>query len=445
MKNPRSIRGKLGRLVLISVGLALAVVAALGLWAEARRYILVKRDTLVATAQVFSSASAKAVASRDNAAIIEAIRAMGRVPGLLYAEVEDTGGATLAQIGGTVRLAGDLELDETGKASPLHLLASRTVQISVPVIDGGRTIGRLVLVSETSDLFARLESVLVTAGIGFVLAVTIGLLTSLRLQRSITQPLVLLERTMADIERSHDYSATIEVDSDDEIGALASSFNSMIHQIRERDGRLADREEEIIFRLSRAAERRDDQTGQHIIRMATLCLYIAQELGLDAKTCESIHRVAPMHDVGKIGVPDSIMLKPGKLDPEERKQIEKHAYHGYEILRDSSSELIQLGAEIALSHHERWDGTGYPLGLEGDQIPLAGRIAAVADVCDALACKRPYKPAWSLEAVQTYLVTQAGTQFDPDCVQALVRRWADVRAIYSDPEAKIPAGIAQVA
>lgn len=143
--------------------------------------------------------------------------------------------------------------------------------------------------------------------------------------------------------------------------------------------------EELVGRLLRAAERRDDDTGYHIVRMAETARVIASHLGLDAETVRLIHRASPMHDIGKIGVPDSVLLKPGRLDEAERRIMESHVEEGYEILRDSTIPLVQVAAEIASSHHERWDGTGYPKGLKGDQIPLSGRIAAVADVFDALA------------------------------------------------------------
>jgi putative two-component system response regulator len=135
--------------------------------------------------------------------------------------------------------------------------------------------------------------------------------------------------------------------------------------------------------------------------------------------------------MGKIGVLDSIMFKPGKLDAAERREMEKHTDYGYEILRDSKSDLVLLAAEMAWSHHERWDGTGYPRGLKGDAIPLVGRIAAVADVTDALASRRPYKPAWSLDAVRAHLIENSGTQFDPACAEALLKQWDTVEELYA--------------
>jgi putative two-component system response regulator len=213
---------------------------------------------------------------------------------------------------------------------------------------------------------------------------------------------------------------------------LAEQATALACRAAEATDLATTREEEIIIRLCRAAEQRDNETGNHILRMATLCRIIAEGLGLSPETCRDMFLAAPMHDVGKIGVPDAVLLKPGRLTPEERQLMERHVVLGHDILAGSSSKLIQLAAEIALSHHERWDGRGYPYGLKGRAIPQSGRIAAVADVCDALASDRPYKPMWTLQAVRAYLIKHTGTQFDPYCVRALLKRWEDVFAIYAD-------------
>lgn len=201
-------------------------------------------------------------------------------------------------------------------------------------------------------------------------------------------------------------------------------------EVRKATTALASREEEIILRLSRAAEHRDSETGNHILRMARYCRLIAEALGLDARTCEEVYLAAPMHDIGKIAVNDSILLKPDALTQAERSSMQKHTIQGYEILADSDSELIRMAAEIAHCHHERWDGTGYPRGLRGTQIPLLARIAAVADVFDALTSERPYKPAWTPEEARAYISANSGQHFDPDCVRAFLDRWDEVLAIY---------------
>lgn len=186
------------------------------------------------------------------------------------------------------------------------------------------------------------------------------------------------------------------------------------------------REHEIVTTLAKAAEHRDNDTGDHVSRVAGVVALIARRLGFDAERCSLLSLASTMHDVGKIGVPDAILLKQGPLAPVERSKMQDHAIRGHKILEGSSSDLIQLAAEIALSHHERWDGTGYPQRLVGERIPISGRIVAVADVFDALISHRPYKEAWSLELARQYLIDHSGTQFDPTCVDAFLSGWDEV-------------------
>jgi putative two-component system response regulator len=210
---------------------------------------------------------------------------------------------------------------------------------------------------------------------------------------------------------------------------LRDRVSWLANEVAQATRQLAEREQEIVYRLARAAEYRDSETGSHIARMARYCLLIAESMGLDADQCRALYLAAPMHDIGKIAVADSILLKPERLTPDERAAMEQHTLHGHRILADSKTPLIRLAAEIAVSHHERWDGTGYPNGLKGDDIPLVGRIAAVADVFDALTSVRPYKPAWTTDDARAYIVEASGTHFDPACVAAFLRHWPKVLEI----------------
>ena len=191
------------------------------------------------------------------------------------------------------------------------------------------------------------------------------------------------------------------------------------------------REREIISTLMRAAENRDSDTGDHIARVSTYVGLIAEALGLAPDACRLLCLASTMHDVGKIALPDAILLKPGPLTPEERREMERHAERGQRILGASASPVMQLAAEIAASHHERWDGAGYPYGLSGEGIPLPGRIVAVADVFDALTTERPYKQAWPRERARDHLVASAGAHFDPRVVEAFLSRWPQVEAAMS--------------
>jgi two-component system response regulator RpfG len=189
------------------------------------------------------------------------------------------------------------------------------------------------------------------------------------------------------------------------------------------------REHETLMKLAKAGEYRDEETGNHIYRMSKYARLIAEELKLTAMECDEIEAAAPMHDIGKIGISDLILLKPGTHTPEERVIMRRHAVIGYEILSDSPSRYLQMGAVIALGHHERFDGSGYPQGLAGENIPLPARIVAVADVFDALTSKRPYKEAWTFQEALNHIQSESGKHFDPACVHAFERRIDAVAAI----------------
>ncbi|MFT5664693.1 MAG: two-component system response regulator RpfG [Gammaproteobacteria bacterium] len=189
------------------------------------------------------------------------------------------------------------------------------------------------------------------------------------------------------------------------------------------------REKEALIGLAKAGEYRDEDTGYHVVRMAKYSKEIAIALGLSEKECDEIEYSAPMHDIGKIGIPDKILLKPGGFEPDEWAIMKEHARIGHSILSSSESRYMQTGSIIALNHHERFDGSGYPNGISGKSIPLVARIVSVADVYDALVSPRPYKEAWSHADAQDYLKKQSGTQFDPTCVNAFFERIEEILRI----------------
>ncbi|MGH1573920.1 HD-GYP domain-containing protein [Methylobacterium sp. P31] len=189
---------------------------------------------------------------------------------------------------------------------------------------------------------------------------------------------------------------------------------------------MREREEEIIFRLALAVEYRDNDTGDHTWRVARYSRIVAEGLGLAPDFCRNLYLAAPLHDVGKVGIPDRVLLKPGRLDPDEFALVKTHTAIGKRILGGSASELIRFAAEIAESHHEKWDGSGYPKGLAGTAIPLAARIVAVADVFDALTTQRPYKEAMSFETALACIRAESGRHFDSICVEAFCACWPDI-------------------
>jgi len=187
--------------------------------------------------------------------------------------------------------------------------------------------------------------------------------------------------------------------------------------VNERTEKLHQTRLQIIHNLGRAAEYKDNETGMHIIRMSNYARILGEAAGMSERALHLLYNAAPMHDVGKIGIPDNILLKPGKLNKDEWQVMKTHCAIGAEIIGESGdSELLQLSACVALTHHEKWDGNGYPNGLKGDNIPFEGRIVAIADVFDALTSVRPYKKAWAVENAMDLLFEESGKHFDPNLV-----------------------------
>ena len=229
--------------------------------------------------------------------------------------------------------------------------------------------------------------------------------------------------------------------------ALQRQRNLLVEQFEARSRELEDARIEILERLARVAEHRDDGAFGHIRRVGELGALIAAELGCDPDLVEQIRRAAPLHDVGKIGIRDDILLKAGPLAPSEFEMQERHTVIGAQILSGGGFPVLRLAEEIALTHHERWDGKGYPRGLSGIQIPLAGRIVAVADTFDALVHARPYKAAWPVEEALEEIQRESGYRYDPAVVVAMMRVVASglADAVISNLETEEPRRRARLA
>jgi putative two-component system response regulator len=223
---------------------------------------------------------------------------------------------------------------------------------------------------------------------------------------------------------------------------LADKAEWLRQEVDKATAEIRAREEEIIDRLSIAASYKDSETGLHTKRVAAYSEAIAHAIGLPPEICSDIRLASPMHDIGKVGIRDAVLLKKGKLTEQEFSEMQRHTTIGCNILNESMSSLLRLAAEIAGSHHERWDGQGYPRRLSGEKIPLAGRIVAVADSFDALTTARPYKEAWSVEKAVEYIKQRAGTQFDPMCVASFIAALPVIELIRLDYSEKPTAAIA---
>ena len=203
-------------------------------------------------------------------------------------------------------------------------------------------------------------------------------------------------------------------------------------QLEAQNLRLEDTSLEIIRRLGRAGEYRDNETGMHVIRMSKVCREIALAAGLGEAFSENILRASPMHDVGKIGIPDQILLKPGKLDAGEWAIMKTHAAMGADIIGDAECDILNMARSIALTHHEKFDGSGYPVGLVGEIIPIEGRIAAISDVFDALTSERPYKEAWPTDRALQFINDNSASRFDPDLVRLFHEIFGEILIIKND-------------
>ncbi|MEA2495461.1 MAG: cyclic di-GMP phosphodiesterase [Thermoleophilaceae bacterium] len=277
-------------------------------------------------------------------------------------------------------------------------------------------------------------------GIGGLILILATIVAGLAyLARNVTRPVVRVAQAasaIADGSDGHEPVSRNNSHAAREVQSLTDSFDAMAEivraqrdglrrqntmlerRVRERTGDLETARYEALLMLAVAAEYRDDDTHRHTQRVGRNAALVAEKLGLGAETIELLRVAAPLHDVGKIGVSDSILLKPGKLTPAEFEAMKQHVVIGESILGSSSEPIFHVAAEIARTHHERWDGTGYLDGLSGDQIPLAGRIVAVVDVFDALTHARPYKDAWPVERALEEIEAGAGAHFDPDVVGA---------------------------
>ena len=211
--------------------------------------------------------------------------------------------------------------------------------------------------------------------------------------------------------------------------ALYDQNRELERKVKQRTNELEETRLQIIQRLGRAAEYKDNETGLHVIRMSHYSKLIAQAYGGNETWVDLVFNASPMHDIGKIGIPDRILLKPGKLDADEWQVMKQHAAIGADIIGENPSPLLKLSRVIAATHHEKWDGSGYPKGLEGEAIPLEGRIVAIADVFDALTTERPYKKAWAVKDAVQLIDDHSGSHFDPSLVSVFHEVLPEILAI----------------
>lgn len=297
-----------------------------------------------------------------------------------------------------------------------------------------------------SAFFSEVQHIRATHGWILLAALGVVTLVTTAYVGYIVRPVERLATTIAHVGTTGNLSHRAEVEFADEIGVLASKFNTMIRTLEQNYAQLestrnaeeqarkdaVDREEEALYLLGRASEFRDAETGEHLWRIGRLAALFSRLLSQGEREQELMRKSAPLHDVGKIGIPDALLLKPGKLEPEEFEQMKRHALEGYELLRSARSEYLIEGARIARTHHEKWDGSGYPDGLAEEEIPLSGRIVGLVDVFDALTSARPYKDPWPPERALKLIVEERGKHFDPHLVDIFEKHFAEFRAVIEE-------------
>ncbi len=304
--------------------------------------------------------------------------------------------------------------------------------------------GWTVALSESADYFYSDERDLLR-GFAWILAVAFFaavILITVYLRR-VTGPLERLSDAVAAIAETGDLARRVPEEYDDEIGDLAARFNDTLAALEDGTARLAEtaeaerlaratteeREHETLWLLARIADYNDEQTGAHVQRIGELSAFMLRLLGRGDEEATLMRAAAPLHDIGKIAVSESLLNKPGRLTPDEFETMKTHTTIGHDLLGASRSRFLAEGAEIALTHHERWDGSGYPRGLAGEDIPLSGRVVAIMDVYDALVSGRPYKGAWPEEAARDHIAGQRGAHFDPRLVDLFIERFDEFAAI----------------
>jgi HD-GYP domain-containing protein (c-di-GMP phosphodiesterase class II) len=288
---------------------------------------------------------------------------------------------------------------------------------------------KLVFAAPREELLGDMDGLEKMVGLIFFILAGLSLILLLMISTSVTRPIGRLVRQAGKYAGGNFRDRADENSGPHEIRILSKAFNTMGDAIHEMIQELKETQREIVFRLGKAAEHRDTDTGMHIHRMSRYCAVIARAHGMKEEEWEVLLHATPMHDVGKIGIPDSVLQKPGKLSSDEFDLMKRHTNIGESILTGGKSRLLQMAEIVAHYHHEKWDGTGYPEGLRGEDIPLSARIACVADVFDALTMKRPYKEPWTVEAALEEIEKKSGKDFDPAIVKSLKENMGEILRI----------------
>lgn len=294
----------------------------------------------------------------------------------------------------------------------------------------------LVLEEDKSEAYSIVKKYRFWFFVTLVIGGLMIVLFALYFANSLIRPLSRLSKTARDITVTQDYTKQVAVHSSDEIGQMGKSFNKMISsmkdamdEIKALNKEIEDTQREVVFTMGAIGESRSKETGNHVKRVAEYSRILAHHYGLSAEEAEMLKQASPMHDIGKVAIPDAILNKPGKFTDEEFEKMKEHARLGYEMLKSSNRTLLKAAAIVAYEHHEKWNGKGYPRGLKGEDIHIYGRITALADVFDALGSDRVYKKAWTDEKIFALIKEERGVHFDPQLVDIFFKHLDEFLAV----------------
>jgi len=317
----------------------------------------------------------------------------------------------------------DIDISKNKLLKEGSIFSKQTVLIKENLRADDYTFGSVLISIDLSTYQQKERDITTTILLIFPFSLVLGLVISIFLSKSYTRPFSRLLKAMKESNPTENKITRIKTSAQNEIKELFDEFNNQMKQIQSSTkainsltDEIEDTQREVVFTMGAIGESRSKETGNHVKRVAQYSKLLALFYGLTEKEADLLKQASPMHDIGKVAIPDSVLNKPGRFDPEERAIMDTHAQLGYDMLKNSSRELLQLAATVAYEHHEKWDGSGYPRGLKGEDIHIAGRITAVADVFDALGSDRVYKKAWDDERIFTLFKEERGIHFDPKLV-----------------------------
>jgi len=393
-------------------------------------------ETLTIVADTLTASTAAVLKSDDPLAARDVLDGLSRRGMIEGACIYDRYGRILSVYGGP-------DGDEFWTPAPResgHYIGEGNIDVFRRISDGKVMLGTLFLRGHTREIYAQIQRSVIIVSSALVVSLVLSIVLSSGLQNLISRPILRLVRAVRTVSSKGDFAIRVSKETEDELGILSDGFNAMMEQLQERDNQIEENRIQslearhlTIFSMAKLAEKRNLETGQHLERISNYVRILAECLAssgrfaemLTPERIEMMFLTSPLHDIGKVGIPDSILLKPGKLDEDEFEVMKRHTIIGAEAVgsaleRYPDVEYLRIARDMALTHHEKFDGTGYPHGLVGEQIPLCGRIIALADVYDALTTERVYKEAIDVEEACEIIMEGNGMHFDPNVVEAFV-------------------------